>query len=194
MTDETNPANENDEMKAEVEETELSDEEVELIPFHAINDFMRSDFRLRVLRQTFQALPRLDPDYRQPVDQIVRQRVTVPGFRNSTKAPAPVRATHSVKTFEDDPELVGAVLGAWAEAHPELRQRVYDLLAEREWDLLPIEADRRKLPGFMIEWPSGEDFETLDAIYHERYPEDDFSDDEISLMIVWLSDRLPYKK
>ena len=171
----------------------MDDQEIPFFPCHAINEFMRPDFRLSMIRTTLQALPQLDESLRAPIDRLTRQTVKVPGFRNSAKAPASLKAKPMVDTFEKNPELVAAILSAWSQAKPELRQQVYDLLSERGWELLPPEADRTQMPGFQTTWPKGEDFEVLNAAYKEAYPDSSESNDEISLMVVWLSGKLPYQ-
>lgn len=171
----------------------MEDQEIQFLPFHAINEFMRSDFRLSVIRATLNALPRLPESFRAPIDQLIRQSVQVPGFRNSSKAPASMKVKPTAEVFEKNPSLVAAILSAWAEANTALRQQVYDMLAQRGWEVLPPEADRTQLPGFLTTWPKDEDFETLDAAFREIYPDSDKSSDEISLMVVWLSGRLPYE-
>jgi hypothetical protein len=171
----------------------MDDEEIPFLPFHAINEFMKDAYRSQVLRSTLTALGSLPENYRAPVDRLTRQFVKVPGFRNSVKAPAPLKVKPMVEFFEKNPELVAAILSAWAEAHSELRQQVYDLLANRGWETLPPDADRTQLPGFMTTWPKGEDFETLYQAYQETYPQSGSSSDDVSLMVVWLSGRLPYE-
>jgi hypothetical protein len=163
------------------------------LPFHAINEFMRTDFRLEVVRATLISLPDLPENFRTPVDQITRAIVQVPGFRNSAKAPLVKRVKPTSEAFEKSPHLVAAILSAWAEVHPDLRQQVYDLLTDRGWELLPPSADRTQLPGFMMTWPNGENFESLAQAFSEKYPDTKVSNDEVSLMIVWLSVRLPYQ-
>jgi hypothetical protein len=118
----------------------------------------------------------------------------VPGFRNSAKAPARVKAIAIVKAFEKSPDLVAAILSAWSEAQGEFRQQVYDFLTAREWKMLPPEADRTKLPGFLTVWLTGEDFETLYDAFIETHPDHQPGIDDLSLMIVWLSGRLPFRK
>ncbi len=185
------------------------------LPFHALNEFMRNDYRLAVVRKTLLGLPALPEHLRRPVESLTRKLVKVPGFRHSDKAPARVRVVPTADAFEKSPELVAAILAAWAELHPVLRQRVFDLLEARGWQLLPLELERAKLPGFGINWPKGEDFETLVKAYRERYPEgqaeaavgtmagsatsavpagggDTVSNDDICLMVVWVAARLPY--
>ena len=169
----------------------------EFIPFHALNEFMRPDYRLTVVRAALQALPALPAHFRAPIDRLTKKLVRVPGFRNATQAPTPLRVGPTAVAFEDDPELVAAILAAWAETQAVVRERVYDLLKTRGWEILPPDADRSKLPGFLTHWPTGEDFDTLTKAYVEAHPTSPAdpgpaaSSDDISLMVVWLSGRLP---
>ena len=165
--------------------------QAQFLPFHAINEFMRSDFRYEVIRSALQAVEAAGEN-RARLDQLTRKHVSVPGFRNSAKAPLGLRVKPTAEAFEKSPQLVAAILSAWAAARPELASRVHQLLTERDWKILPLEAERSKLPGFLTHWPKGEDFETLVQAYQAAFPDANETSDEISLMVVWLSDRLPY--
>lgn len=170
----------------------MSDKTAEFLPFHALNEFMRPDFRLTVVRTALLALPGLPGQFRSPIDKLTRKIVHVPGFRDGTQAPAPVKVTPIAEAFQKNPELVAAILSAWAETRADLRRKVHSLLQGRGWEILPPEADRTKLPGFMTHWPVGEDFETLNKAYLEAYPDEATPSDEVSLMVVWVGVRLPY--
>jgi hypothetical protein len=113
-------------------------------------------------------------------------------FRNSLKAPTALKVKPIADAFEKNPELVQAILAAYR-VQSELRGKVYDLLKERGWEILPPEADRTVLPGFLTIWPRGEDFEVLNEAFAEKYPGTEASGDDVSLMVVWLSGRLPYR-
>jgi len=171
----------------------MSDKKVQFFQFHAINEFMLPDYRQQVLNLVFSRSDELTADRRNALNNQVKRHVSVPGFRNSTQAPAAVKARASVKAFEKSPELAAQVLSAWYELHPDLRQKVYDLLVERGWTLLPVEADRAKLPGFMVTWPKQDEFEVLNTAFHEKHPDFPVENNDISLMAVWLSGRLPYQ-
>lgn len=171
----------------------MEDQTTQFLPFHAINEFMRPDYRLEVIRSTLTSLPDLSEPFRSSIDQLTRAIVQVPGFRNSAKAPLIKRVKPTATAFEKSPHLVAAILSAWSELHPDLRQQVFDLLLERGWELLPPSADRTQLPGFMTTWPNGESFEILTRAYTDKYPDNKLSNDDVSLMIVWLSVRLPYQ-
>jgi len=161
------------------------------IPFHALNEFMRDDYRLQVVRFTLEHLPELDESYRNPIDKLTRRFVQVPGFRHSPKAPAAVKARPMAEAFEKSADLVAAVLNAWGALQADLRQKVYDLLTARGWEVLPPEADRTKLPGFISHWPKGEDFDILNEAFTQMFPGTQASTDDVSLMVVWVGARLP---
>jgi hypothetical protein len=171
----------------------MNDVASELIPFHAINEFMRDDYRIQVVKTALRALPDLPENIQRPLNLLIKRSITVPGFRNSEKAPAHKKAGPTAKAFKNSPEMAGAVLAAWAEVHADLRQKVFELLSARGWSLLPLQADRQKLPGFFITWPKSEDFDTLSVVFSEMFPSLQASSDDTYLMVVWVSMRLPYQ-
>jgi hypothetical protein len=190
-------------------------ENTEFLPFHAINEYMRPDFRLKVIRESLSAQSTLDEHLSHALNQQIKKYVTVPGFRSSDKAPALVKVLPTSKAFEKNADLVAVVLACWAEIQSPLRDQVYVLLKERkwhifpeneevapavsiteaikEWTVFPITMDRTKLPGFYIHWPKGEDFEALYKTFSELFPDSDASIDKVSLMTVWLTMRLPFQ-
>ena len=167
---------------------------LEFIPFNAINEFMRTDYRMILLRNTMLALPELSPKTQASINKLTKKHVKVPGFRNSAKAPASVKAVSMVKPFEKQPKLVSAVISAWAESNSEMRQQVFRLLSGFGWKLLPVEADRTRLPGFLAQWPEEHDFEVIYEGLTESCQDSEYSIDDVSLMAVWLSVRLPIEK
>lgn len=169
------------------------EKQVAFLPYHAINEFMLDEYRHEVVSKALKALPELPDEQRDALEKQIRQVVRVPGFRNSLKAPAQLKVRPAEKAFEKNPELVSQVIAAWAQANATLRQQVFDLLTERGWELLPIEADRTLLPGWLTVWPAGQDFEVLYEAYQAKYPDEEASKNDVSLMVVWLSGRLPYQ-
>jgi hypothetical protein len=188
-------------------------EKSEFLPFHAINEYMRPDFRLKVIRDTLTAQATLEENLSNDLNHLIKKYVTVPGFRSSDKAPALVKVLPTSKAFEKNPDLVAVILSCWAETQSKLREQAYTLLLNRkwpifpenepltpstaftdtikEWPVFPITMDRTKLPGFYIHWPKGEDFETLYNTFAKLYPDSDASIDKVSLIVVWLVMRLP---
>jgi hypothetical protein len=154
---------------------------------------MRDDYRLAVVRAVLHSTNQLSAEYREAIEKQTKRSVKVPGFRNSALAPAGVRVAPTASAFEKYPDMVAAILAAWAEILPVLRQQVFDLLTERGWELLPVDVNRAKLPGFLIHWPKGEEFQVIIKAFTEKYPQVTASPDDVSLMTVWLGGRLPYK-
>ena len=189
-------------------------EKAAFLPFHAINEFMRPDFRLAVIRDVINNLSILTPKHSTEIANLTKRYVKIPGFRNSEKAHPLIKAMPMAKAFEKNPEFVSGVLSAWAEIHQELLFQVYEILKSRGWELvdpsqglslstlsddlfrkwpiLPPDADRRCAPGFIPRWFNGEDFEALYESYQTQYPDSSVSTDQVSLMAVWLTLRLPY--
>ena len=172
---------------------EKSEKKVSFLPFHAINEFMTSEYRLEVVRSTLAALPDLPEKFQNPINKLTGRLVKIPGFRHSLKAPTPLRIKPTVDAFEKSPDLVAAILSAWAEAHVGLQENVYALLQSRGWEILPIDAERARLPGFITVWPHGENFDVLNQAFNDMYPEAAASRNDVSLMVVWMSGRLPYQ-
>jgi hypothetical protein len=164
----------------------------QFLPFHAINEFMRDDYRATVIRSTLNVISTLPSEYREPVDRLTKRYVQVSGFRISTKAPIPLRLKPTIDAFVKHPQMAAAILSAWAEAHADLRIQVHELLTTRGWEILPPKADRTRLPGFIPNFPKEDDFEKLTLTFKEKYPSTDVGDDDISLMVVWIGGRLPY--
>jgi len=167
---------------------------LEFIPFNAINEFMRSDYRMNLLKDTMASLPNLSTQTQATINRLTKKHVKVPGFRNSTKAPATVKAVSMVKPFEQQPKFAAVILKGWVESHTELSKQVFDLLNGFEWKLLPLEVDRSKIPGFLTQWPEEDDYEKIYAAFNEANPDCDNGIDDVSLMVVWLSLRLPVEK
>lgn len=171
----------------------MSDNKTQFFHFHTINEFMLPDYRLQVLTQVITNLDSLPGELRTQLNAQIRQLVKVPGFRNSSAAPAAVKVRGSQQAFERSPQFAGNVLAAWSALNADLRQQVYDFLIQRNWKLLPVETDRTKLPGFLTRWPKADQFDVLDEAFRASHPDTASSKDDISLMVVWLSMRLPYE-
>lgn len=163
------------------------------LPWSAINAFMLEDFQLEVLKDVLTGYEHIDSDMRKSLNAQIKRGVSVPGFRNAISAPISIRIKNSITLFEKNADFAGNVLSAWATIYTDLAQKIHPFLESRGWKILPIEATREKLPGFMTQWPDEDDFDVLTTEFHETYPQENYTDNQISLMCVWLSGRLPYE-
>jgi hypothetical protein len=171
----------------------MTDSRVQFLPFSAINMFMRPDYRLEVVRKVFSSMPGSAEEKKATFNRFIKKYVTVPGFRNSISAPISLKIKPFIAAFESHPEVAAFTMAVWSSTYSALLDNIFDLLTERAWELLPKDADRTKLPGFLTSWPKGESFEGILLAYKEKFPEDSNNEDDISLMAVWISGRLPYQ-
>ena len=168
-------------------------DEIKYLPFNAINEFMRDDYRLQVLMEVFTKMESLPSEKKSSIGNLVSRFVSIQGFRNGNLAPAGRKAKSSVQLFQGSPEFAGLVLESWKTLHPELAKEMFEILTAKNWeDMQPFEVDRSKLPGFLIHWPKLDTFEELAKALKEKAPSLDESEDNISLMGVWMGNRLPY--
>lgn len=169
------------------------DKKVSFLPFHAINEYMINDYRQLVIQSVLGNFSKLSEERQRKINSLIKQLVKVQGFRNSSLAPLPLKINGCINAFAKSQEFVANIISAWADINHEDKQIVFEFLENRHWKLLPIDADRSKLPGFMIEWPEEDSFEILIQAFRDTHPEISISDDDISLMVVWLSNRLPFE-
>lgn len=170
----------------------MTEQTEKYLPFNAINEFMRDDYRLTVLHEVFGHLESNPAEKRKDISQFVTRYIKIPGFRNSNAAPAGLKAKNSPALFQQSADFTAVILEAWASLHPDLKQSVWQVISERGWEPLPVEADRSQLPGFQIHWPKADTFESFHTALKERMPDMKESEDDISLMVVWMGNRLPY--
>ncbi len=169
----------------------MGNKQASFLPFNAINEFMTDEFRLQVVRSVLNRQADLPESHQSALNRLAKKTVQIPGFRNGAKAPAALKVKPFTQAFEKNPDLVAEVLSAWSELNPDLRVQVYDFLLSLSWEVLPSEADRTKLPGFLPQWPSNQDFDQINQVFREKYPASTFGSNDISLMVVWISGRLP---
>lgn len=166
---------------------------VQFLPFSAINAFMRDDYQVEVIKAVLAETSDLPEVLRGRFQAMQNRAIQIHGFRNSASAPSNIKIKPFIAAMQKNSELTALTLQIWAEIHPELMSRVNILLKDMGWELLPLDADRTKLPGFLTVWPAGQDFEILNQKYHAQYPDYPDSEDDISLMAVWIGGRLPYQ-
>ena len=169
-----------------------NDKLVEYLPFNAINEFMREDYRQSVIHAVLQNLETISGGFRKEITHQIARNVKIAGFRNSNQAPLAIKAKSSVGLFQKSAKFSAAIVGAWAELHPELAATVWNVLSEHGWEPLPLEVNREKLPGYQVKWPKQDTFEVLQQAVRAANTSLPDSDDDISLMAVWLGNRLPY--
>jgi hypothetical protein len=165
---------------------------IQVLPFAAVNEFMRDDYRLTILQEVFSNLDQTPASIKQSISRLVSKGVQIPGFRNSSLAPVHLKIKNSGTFFERSSEFAALIIEAWSNFHEGLKKVVWEILTDKNWQPDALELDRTTLPGFKIDWPKKDTFEVLIKTVRERQPAINESDDHISLMVVWIGNRLPY--
>jgi hypothetical protein len=171
----------------------MSEEKVQFVPFNTINEFMLPEYRQHVISSSLSTMDQLSAERRSRLVGLIKKTVNIPGFRNSSLAPLPLKIKGCINSFERVPQFTAQVLMAWSELNADLRDQVYALLKARNWELLPADTDRTVLPGFLINWPEKETYEELNKEFVVANPDSKASEDDVRLMVVWLGTRLPYQ-
>ena len=171
----------------------MSDKEkTQYLPFHAVNEFMRDDYRLTILQEVYTSLDQASAIHRQLITRTFAKGVQIPGFRNSSLAPLAIKIKNSTSLFERSADFAATIMECWSNLHPPLKKAMFTLLSEKGWNPQPLDIDRSLLPGFLTDWPKTDTFDVLIKGIQEAIPEMKESDDNISLMAVWVGNRLPY--
>lgn len=170
----------------------MDKKEIRMLPFHAVNEFMRDDYRLTILQEVFNELGKCNPIQRTKISSLFSSGVKLPGFRNSSLAPVLIRVKNSVGLFEKSADFAGIILECWSNLHVELKGIIFEALTQKGWQLHPLQLDRTELPGFGTDWPKEDTFELICKSVNEAQPALKESDDNISLMAVWVGNKLPY--
>jgi hypothetical protein len=153
---------------------------------------MLPEYRLEILHKVLTHLDDLPAERKNQILNLFKRYVKLPGFRNSTLAPIPIKVKGSVQVFEKRSDFTSQILMAWSELNIELGQQIFDLLVERKWEVVPVDTDRTKLPGFQVRWPKEETYDILDEAFLAKYPDVKARDYDVRLMVVWLASRLPF--
>ncbi len=162
------------------------------LPFHAVNEFMRDDYRLSILHEVLSEQKITSAESRSRIGRMISKGVQIPGFRNSNQAPLAIKAKNCASLFERSPEFASSVMEAWSCLHPQLKKEMAELLRSRGWNIPDPETDHSQLPGFQLDWNKVDTYEVLINEIKKKAPDMQESDDNISLMAVWIGNRLPY--
>ena len=162
-----------------------------LLPLISLNVFLLPDFRREILTTVLYQKDDLSPDNTQELRQAIREFVKISGFRNPLAAPQALQVRAMESPFEKESRFVKAILSSWADINSDLQAKVQAVLPELGFepnDQAPLYPDPEN--AFAVGWPEDLSFEKLADLVKQK-TETDASSNEISLMTVWLTGRLP---
>ena len=162
-----------------------------LLPLISLNVFLLPDFRREILTTVLNQKDDLSPEIKQELRQALKEFVKISGFRNPLAAPQALQVRAMESPFEKESRFVKAILSSWADLKLDLGAKVQSVLPELGFepnDQAPLYPDPEN--AFAVGWPEDLSFEKLADLVKQK-TETDASSNEISLMTVWLTGRLP---
>ena len=162
-----------------------------LLPLISLNVFLLPDFRREILTTVLDQKDDLSPEIKQEFRQAIKEFVKISGFRNPLAAPQALQVRAMESPFEKESRFVKAILSSWADINSDLQAKVQAVLPELGFepnDQAPLYPDPEN--AFAVGWPEDLSFEKLADLVKQK-TETDASSNEISLMTVWLTGRLP---
>jgi len=164
---------------------------VENLPFKTINVYLERGFLEKILEQILRNIRNLPKETQIEFTQVFKKFVTVLGFRNPLHAPLPLQIKAFANAFEEKEEIIPFTLSAWATLNNELANGVFDWLKSKKWTDLEKNRGYEDSLGFSNDWPESQPLESISKKFEESNPKIQSTDDEIMLMILWISGRLP---
>lgn len=165
--------------------------EVEYLSFKTINVFIERGFLEEILTQILTNLRDLSKENQIEFNQHFKKYVTVLGFRNPKHAPLPLQVKAFATAFEEKEEVIPFTLSTWAKIKDDLANAVLKWLQSENWDDLALVRNFDDDQGFKNDWPDDLSLDTVIEDYQKDHADMEVSKDDLTLMILWVSGRLP---
>lgn len=164
---------------------------IETVPFKAINVFINQDYLESMLKAVLTGYKKLSKQKQIEFTHFLRKYVTILGFRDPSRAPLTLQVHALAKAFEDKDEVVPYVLSVWAAINKKLAADVEAWLTEKKFENLSAEREYAEDAGFTPDFPEKMGFDKLEKDFAKANPDAKYERDDLILMVLWISGRLP---
>lgn len=165
--------------------------DIETIPFKAINVYINDDYLETVLKSVLTGYKKLPKQAQIEFTVFLRKYVTVLGFRDPSRAPLSLQINALAKAFEGKDEVVPYVLSIWTKVNKKLAGKVQSWLKDQGLKNLATEREYSEGAGFTQDLPKKFAFDKLEKAFAKAEPDTKFDRDDLILMVLWISGRLP---
>lgn len=165
--------------------------DIETIPFKAINVYINEDYLETVLKSVLTGYKKLPKQAQIEFTVFLRKYVTVLGFRDPSRAPLTLQVNALAKAFEEKDEVVPYVLSIWAKVNKKFADMVKSWLEDQGLKDLATEREYAEGAGFTQDLPKKYAFDKLEKAFAKDNPDAKFDRNDLILMVLWLSGRLP---
>ena len=163
----------------------------EYLPFKTINVFIERNNLREILEFVIKNVDKLPKEDQISFGNSFREYVSILGFRNPLRAPLPLQVNAYVRAFEDMDEVIPFTLTSWTKLRSDFAEKVKDWLKSEGWEDLQLVREYDETKGFIQEWPESLTFEKLNDDFAKANPNLDYDQDELLVMILWISGKLP---
>ncbi|MGI6741917.1 MAG: hypothetical protein ACOX7C_10690 [Brevefilum sp.] len=166
--------------------------ETETFSFKTLNVFINRDYLEDVLEYILLNKDKLTKEEQINFANEFRHNVSVLGFRNPSRAPQSMQLKAYITAFEEKNEVIPFTLNTWTKLNHEMAETVMEWLKSKNWEHLTFERKFHESEGFLDQWPEDLPFEKLVVEFKKDHPKLVVSDDDLILMIIWISGLLPH--
>lgn len=164
---------------------------IETVPFKAINVYINQDYLESIMKVVLTGYKKLSKQQQIDFTRFLRKYVTILGFRDPSRAPLSLQINALAKAFEEKDEVVPYVLSIWATINKKLAADVQTWLEEKKFDNLAAERAYAEDAGFTPDFPEKMTFDKLEKDFAKANPDAKYERDDLILMVLWISGRLP---
>lgn len=168
--------------------------ENEYLPYKTINVFIDREFLEDLVESILKNKDSLSKEDQIAFAKSFKQYVTILGFRNVARAPLPLQINAYADAFVEKEEVIPFTLSTLTKLHAEFAEKVKSWLESKGWENLAMEREYSETPGFIKNWPEDLTFDKLVEDFAKAHPDEEFSRDELILMVLWISGQLPQEQ
>jgi hypothetical protein len=165
--------------------------EKEMLSYKTINVFIEQDYLEKIMGNILSGVKKLPKQDQIDFSRFMRKYVNILGFRDPSRAPLPLQINALTKSFEEKDEVIPVTLSVWAKINKKLAKQVKAWLDDEGWKDLESERAYEEGDGFMADWPKKLTFDKLVKNFQKANPDAKFDRDDLILMVLWISGKLP---
>lgn len=161
-------------------------------PMIALNVYLEPYFRQEILDKVLAQRTKLPEQAQRDLSAIFRSEIQIRGFRNPLAAPHGLLVKESEKKFEKDSRFLRVILSAWVSTLDFDPQELSAALTELGFVPSEVAAEFEDPENALLEgWPAGLSYADLEQKVSEKVPSLKISQNELALLTIWLTGRLP---
>lgn len=168
--------------------------EIEYLPYKTINVFIEREYLEELVESILKNKDSLSKEDQIAFAKLFKQYVNILGFRNVTRAPLPLQVNAYADAFVEKEEVIPFTLSTWTKLNANLAEKVKSWLESQGWENLAMERDYSESHGFIKKWPEDLSFDKLVEDFGKAHPDEEFSRDDLILMVLWISGQLPQEQ